>query len=160
MKNCLSSHGCHFVKNYIFCTKLLHVYVQCVYVIKAKYEIALSKAVIGVDWSIKALSCIYKCHISEKLSKFSYLSFWQKSFFLNQTPLCICSICLHCSDKVSNCSIKSCSRSWSTHKGSIHAYTKAIKVKNSLSSYRCHFIKKYFFLNQTPHTYVQCVYIV
>ena len=48
-KKCLSSHSCHFVKNYFFWTKLLHA----------------------------------------------------------------CSMCLHCIGKVSNCSIKSCGRSWS-----------------------------------------------
>ena len=31
-----------------------------------------------------------------------------KLFFLKQTPSCICSMCLHCIGKVSNCSIKSC----------------------------------------------------
>ena len=55
--------------------------------------------------------CIYKSLISEKLSNFSQLSFCQKLFFLNQTPSCICSMCLHCKGKVSNCSIKSCGRS-------------------------------------------------
>ena len=28
-----------------------------------------------------------------------------KLFFVNQTPSCICSMCLHCIGKVSNCSI-------------------------------------------------------
>ena len=32
-------------KNY----KLLHAYVQCVYIVSAKYQIAPSKAVVGVD---------------------------------------------------------------------------------------------------------------
>ena len=36
-----------------------------------------------------------------KLSKFSQLSFCQKLYFLNQTPSCICSMCLHCIGKVS-----------------------------------------------------------
>ena len=53
------------------------------------------------------LEKIYKSLIREKLSKFSHLSFCQKLFFLNQTPSCICSMCLHCIGKVSNCSIKS-----------------------------------------------------
>ena len=39
-------------KNY----KLLHAYVQCVYILSAKYQIAPSRAVVGVDWPIKALS--------------------------------------------------------------------------------------------------------
>ena len=37
--------------------------------------------------------------------------FVKKYFFLNQTPSCICSMCLHCIGIVSNCSIKSCGRS-------------------------------------------------
>ena len=86
-KSCLSSHSCHFVKNY---------------------------------------------------------------FFLNQTPSCICSMCLHCIGKVSNCSIKSCGRSWSAHEHTIYAYTKALLGKSCLSSHSCHFVKNYFFLNQIP----------
>ena len=39
-------------KNY----KLLHAYVQCVYIVSAKYQIAPSKAVVGVEGPIKALS--------------------------------------------------------------------------------------------------------
>ena len=120
--NCLSSNSCHFVKNYFFQTKLLHAYVQYVYIVAAKYQIAPSKAVVGVDRPIKALSCIYKSHISEKLSKFSQLSFCQKIFILNQTPSCICSMCLYWIGKVSNRSIKSCGRSWSAHESTIYAY--------------------------------------
>ena len=41
-----------FNKNY----KLLHAYVHCVYIVLTKYQIASSKAVVGVDWPIKALS--------------------------------------------------------------------------------------------------------
>ena len=93
--NCLSSNSCHFVKNYFFQTKLLYAYVQYVYIVAAKYQIAPSKAVVGVDLPIKALSCIYKSHISEKLSKFSQLSFCRKIFIPNQTPSCICSMCLY-----------------------------------------------------------------
>ena len=55
-KNSLSSHSCHLVKNYFFWTKLLRAYVQCVYIVKANYQIAPSKAVVGVDRPMKALS--------------------------------------------------------------------------------------------------------
>ena len=41
-----------FNKNY----KLLHAYVQCVYIVSTKYQIASSKAVVGVDRPIKAQS--------------------------------------------------------------------------------------------------------
>ena len=49
----------------------------------------------------------------------------------DQTPSCIhiCSMRLHYEAKVSNCSIKSCGRSWSAHEGTIYAYTKAILEK-------------------------------
>ena len=36
--------------------KLLHAYVQCVYIVSEKYQIAPSKAVVVVDRPIKALS--------------------------------------------------------------------------------------------------------
>ena len=40
----------------IFSTRLLHAYVQWVYIVSAKYQIAPSKAVVGVERPIKALS--------------------------------------------------------------------------------------------------------
>ena len=46
-------------------------------------------AVVGVDRPMKAPSMHIQKLISEKLSKFSQLSFCQKLFFLNQTPSCI-----------------------------------------------------------------------
>ena len=104
---------------------------------------------VGVDRPWRHHLCIYKTLIREKLSKFSQLSFCQKLFFLTQTPSCICSMCLHCIKKVSNCSIKSCARSWLAHEGTIYAYTKPLLGKNCLSSHSCHFVKNYFFC-QTP----------
>ena len=68
MENCLSFHSCHCVKKKIFFgAKLLHAYVQCVFIVKANYQIVLSKAVVGVDRPMKVLVSIYKSHISEKL---------------------------------------------------------------------------------------------
>ena len=69
-------------------------------------------------------------------------------------------MCLHCIGKVSNCSIKSCGRSWSVHEGTIYAYTNTLLGKNCLSSHCCHFVKNYFFWTKLLHAYVQCVYIV
>ena len=46
-KNCLSPHSCHFVNN---------AYVQCVYIVQEKYQIAPLKAVVGVDRAMKAPS--------------------------------------------------------------------------------------------------------
>ena len=105
---------------------------------------------VGVDRPIKARLCIYKSLIREKMSKFSQLSFCQKNFFLNQTPSCICSMCLHCKGKVSNCSIKNCSRSCSAHEGTINAYTKALFGKKLSMFSLLSFCQKLFFLNQTP----------
>ena len=51
----LSSHSCHFVKNYFFRTKFIHAYVQCVYIVQEKYQIVPSKAVVGVDWPVYGL---------------------------------------------------------------------------------------------------------
>ena len=50
--NCLSSHSCHFVKNYLFFSTTL----QCVFIVYAKYQIAPLKAVVGVDRPMKAPS--------------------------------------------------------------------------------------------------------
>ena len=55
-RNCLSFNSCNFVKNYFFQTKLLHAYVQYVYIVVAKYQIAPSKVVVGVDRPMKAPS--------------------------------------------------------------------------------------------------------
>ena len=45
-----------FKKNIFFQTKLLHAYVQCVYIVLAKYQIAPSKAVVAVDRPMEAPS--------------------------------------------------------------------------------------------------------
>ena len=79
-----------------------------------------------------------------------------KKLILNQTPSCICSMCLHSIGKVSNCSIKSCGRSWSAHEGTIYAFTKAILRKICLSSHSCHFVKKKKNLNQCS----MCLYCI
>ena len=55
-ENCPSSQSCHFVKNYFFSIKLLHANFQCACNVKAKYQVNPSKAVIGVDWPVYALS--------------------------------------------------------------------------------------------------------
>ena len=56
-------------------------YVQCVYIVLAKYQIAPSKAVVVVDWPMKAPSMHIQSPIREKLSKLSHLSFCQKKYF-------------------------------------------------------------------------------
>ena len=55
-ENCLSSNSCHYVKNYFFQAKIPHAYVQYVCIVAPKYQFAPSKAVVGVDQPIKALS--------------------------------------------------------------------------------------------------------
>ena len=54
--NCLSSHSCPFVKKKKNSTRLLNAYVQCVYIVKEKYQIAPLKAVVGVDRLMKTPS--------------------------------------------------------------------------------------------------------
>ena len=88
------------------------------------------------------------------------MSFYPVLFFPNQTPSCICSMCLYCKGNISNCSSKSCGRSWSAHGGTINAYTKALLGENGLSSNSCQFVKNYFFQIKFLHAYVQYVYIV
>ena len=55
-KICLSSNSCQFVNNNFLSTILLRAYVQYVYIMYTRYQTAPSKAVVGVDWHIKALS--------------------------------------------------------------------------------------------------------
>ena len=43
-------------KKIFFGAKLFHAYVQFVYIVKAKYQIAPSKAVVGVDRPMKEVS--------------------------------------------------------------------------------------------------------
>ena len=132
------------------------MYLHCI----GKVSDCSIKAVVGVDRPIKALSM----HIQKP---YKGIIVWvhtavilSKIIFLNQTPSCICSMCLHCIGKVSNCSIKSCIRSWSAHEGTIYAYTKALLGKNCISSHSCHFVKNFFF-NQTPSSicsmYLHCI---
>ena len=56
-ENCLNFHSCNFVN--LFLTKLLHAIVQRVYIVKAKYCTAPSKAVVGVDQPIKHFLSVY-----------------------------------------------------------------------------------------------------
>ena len=45
-------------------------YIQCVYIVKAKNQIAPSKAVVGFDLPMEAhYLCIYKSHIRGKVTK-------------------------------------------------------------------------------------------
>ena len=161
-KNCLSSHSCHFVKKIFFlnqtpsciCSMCLH----CIGLVSNCSIKSCSRSRSAHEGTIYAYT---KALLGKNcLLKFSQLSFCQKLFFLNQTPSCICSMCLHCISKVSNCSIKSCGRSWSAHEGTIYAYTNTLLGKNCLSSHSCHFIKNYFFWTKLLHAYVQCVYTI
>ena len=101
------------------------------------------------DRPMKAL-CIYKHLIREKLSKLSQLSFCQKLFFLNQTPSCICSICLHCIGKISNCSLKAVVEADQPMKA-LCIYKSLYNIREKLSMFlQLSFCQKLFFLNQTP----------
>ena len=52
----LSSQSYHFVNNKVFSIKLLHAIVQCACNVKTKYQVNPSKAVVGVDRPMYALS--------------------------------------------------------------------------------------------------------
>ena len=150
-KNCLSSHSCHFVKNYFFlnqtpsciCSMCLH----CI----GKVSTSSIKSC-GRSWSAHegTIYAYTKALLGKNCLSSHSCHFVKNYFFLNQTPSCICSMCLHCIGKVSTSSIKSCGRSWSAHEGTIYAYTNTLLGKKCRSSHCCHFVKDYFFLNQTP----------
>ena len=145
-KNCLSSHSCHFIQKLFFENQTPScICSMCLHCIDKVSNCSIKSC--STSWSAHegTIYAFTKALLGKKLSKFSQLSFCQKLFFLNQTPSCICSMCLHCIGKVSNCSIKSCGRSWLAHEGTIYAYTKALLGKNCLSSHSCHFVKNYFF---------------
>ena len=55
-EKCLSSQSCHFVKKHFFSIKRLHANFHCACNVKAKYQVNPSKAVIGVDPPVYALS--------------------------------------------------------------------------------------------------------
>ena len=80
-ENCPSSNSCHFVKEYFFQTKLLHAYVQYVYIVAAKYPIAPSNAVVGVDWPMKAPSMHIQSLIREKCLSSHSCHFVKNDFF-------------------------------------------------------------------------------
>ena len=125
-KNCLSSHSCHFVK-IIFCEPncICSMCLHCIGKVS--------------NWAIKSCSRSWSAHESTiyaytkaQLGKNCLSSpscHFVKNHFCWTISLCKCSMCLHCIGKVSNCSIKSCGRSWSAHKGTIYAYTNTLLGK-------------------------------
>ena len=159
--NCLSSNSCHFVKNYNFfnqtpsciCSMGLHC-------IRKVSNCSIKSC--GRSWAAHkgTIHAYTKVIYGSNCLSSNSCHFVKNYNFFNQTPSCICSMCLYCIGKVSNCYIKSCSRSWLAHEGSIYAYTKALLGKNCLSSHSCHIVKNYFFWAKLLHAYVQCVYIV
>ena len=78
---------------------------------------------VGVDRPIKALSMhIQKPYKGIIVLVLTAVILSKIIFFFNQTPSCICSMCLHCIGKVSNGSIKSCGREvdWPMKAPSMH----------------------------------------
>ena len=116
-ENCLSPNSCHFIKNIFSNQTPSCIWSICLHC-SDKVSTAPSKAVVGVDQPIKALPM----HIQKTYIESSHSCHFV--FFFNQTLSWICLMCLYCLGKVSNCSIKSCGRSWSAHEGIIYAYTK------------------------------------
>ena len=149
-KNCISSHICHFVKIIFVNQTPSCICSMCLHCIGKVSNCSIKSC--HRSWSAHegTIYAYTNTLLGKKLSKFSQLSFCQKLFFLNQTPSCISSMCLHCIGKVSNCSIKSCGRNWSAHKGTIHAYTNTLLGKKLSKFSQLSSCQKYFFLNQTP----------
>ena len=73
------SHSCQFVKKNG--TKLLRAYVQCVYIVKAKYQIVLSKAVVEVDLPMKVIYAYTKA-ILVKYCPSSHSCYFDENHFL------------------------------------------------------------------------------
>ena len=111
---------------------------------------------VGADWPVLTLSKHkHKCDVKNCLS--SHSCHFVKILF-NQIHSCICSACLHCEGKVSNCYTKSCDRYLSAHEGTIFVHTKAIFGRNCLSIHSCHFVNNHLFYTKLLHAYVQRVY--
>ena len=114
-----------------------------------KVSHATSKAVVGADQSIKALAMHIQKPYKGIIVYVLQAVILSKLFFVNQTPSCICSMCLHCINKAS------------------HATSKAVVgVDQSIKALAMHIQKPYkgiivyflqavilsklFFVNQTP----------
>ena len=53
-KTCINSKSCHFAK--LFETQFSHAFVQCVYIVKTKYNVSPLKAAGAFDLPMKTLS--------------------------------------------------------------------------------------------------------
>ena len=89
---------------------------------------------VGVDGPMKAPSMHIQKLSLEKIVKVLTTVILSINIFLDQTASCICSMCLHCIGKVSNCSIKT-----------------VVEVDRPMKAPSMH---------KLLHAYVQCVYIV
>ena len=114
VKKWLSSKHCHFVQKYFYGIKLLHVNVQCVYIVYAKYQMASEKL-----WHKLISPCMYYLSTNKTLIKkqcnkclsSKRCHFYQKVFLWYETSSCTCQMCLHCVYKVSGCCSKNCGTS-------------------------------------------------
>ena len=124
-ENCLSSHYCHFFKKKSEPNSFMHMFN-----VSTLYRQSIKLLHQKLWWELispwRHHLCIYKSPIRENYLSSHSCHFVKHCFYFTQTPSWICSMCLHCIGKLSNCSIKSCCRIWSAHKGAIHAYTKVI----------------------------------
>ena len=102
MKNCLSSHSCQ----YFFNQTPSCIYSMCLYCIGKVSNFSIKSC--GRSWSAhEGTIYAYTKALLGKICLSSHSCHFVKNcFFLNQTPSCICSMCLYCIGKVSNCSIK------------------------------------------------------
>ena len=77
---------------------------------KAKYQIVPSKAGVGFDGPMKALSMLIQKHYLGNIVLALTAVILSKNIF-EPNPFVLCSMCHYCEGNVSNCTIKSCGRS-------------------------------------------------
>ena len=104
----VSSHRCHFVKNYFFRNKISSC--KCpmgVHHVGTQYEIVPSKIVVGVDRPMNALTCKKKKKCLSSLR----CHFVKNYFFCNNISSCKCPMGAHYVGIISKKSKKNCGRS-------------------------------------------------
>ena len=90
---------------------LLHAHVQYIYIVNAKYQKSLVKALVQVDFPEYAQAKSLFKSKQEKNSSFQKAVILSKNIFWHQTSSCKCSVTLYCVGKILNCFGTSCGTS-------------------------------------------------
>ena len=102
----------HWIRHWL----TVHAYVLCVYIVKAKIKSC------GRSWSAQEGTIYeYTKAVLGKNCVFLIAVILSKNDLFEPNSFMDMLMCLHCEVKVSNCCIKSCGRSWSSHEGTICA---------------------------------------